>query len=318
MSGENWTTDHIPELSGKVIIVTGGNSGLGFESVKAFATRGAHVVLACRNVEKGEKARSEIMGKDPDGTVEVAELDLADLASVRRFAGNFEQKHARLDVLLNNAGIMTTPYFRTRDGFEGQMGTNHLGHFALTGLLLPVIRKTPEARVVNVSSMAHKGGKMDFSNLLFEQGQGYSPMKAYSRSKLANLLFTYELQRLFEAQGDSNKAVAAHPGISQTDLFRYLEEKWYFRLVRPLFRAFTQDGQLGSLPQVRASVDPDVKGGEFFGPSGMFEMRGLPERVKSNGISNNQEVARKLWEVSGKLTGVEYFAPAYYQSVEKN
>lgn len=318
MNRENWTTDHIPELSGKVIIVTGGNSGLGFESVKAFAGKGAHVVLACRSEAKGEKARSEIRTLHPEATIEVEKLDLADLSSVRRFAGNFINHHSRLDVLLNNAGIMTTPYFRTKDDFEGQMGTNHLGHFALTGLLLPVIRKTPGARVVTVSSMAHKGGKMDFSNLLFEQGTGYSPMKAYSRSKLANLLFTYELQRLFEAHGDSNKAVAAHPGISQTDLFRYLDEKWYFRMVQPLFRAFTQDGQAGALPQIRASVDPDVKGGAFFGPSGFFEMRGSPVRVKSNGVSKNREVAKRLWDVSEELTGVAYFADDSFQVVPVN
>jgi NAD(P)-dependent dehydrogenase (short-subunit alcohol dehydrogenase family) len=315
MGKDNWTTESIPDLSGKVIIVTGGNSGLGFASVKAFSAKGAHVVLASRSKQKGEKARLEIMRQNPEGKVEVAELDLADLASVRRFAEAYQQKHSRLDVLLNNAGIMTTPYFHTRDGFEGQMGTNHLGHFALTGLLLPVLQETPKSRVVNVSSMAHKGGKMDFDNLLFGLGKGYSPMKAYSRSKLANLLFTYELQRFFEDNGIDSMAIAAHPGVSQTDLFRSMEEKWYFRLVRPLFNAIIQDGETGALPQIRASVDPEVKGGEYYGPSGFYEMSGSPVRVQSNGASHNREDARKLWEVSEKLTEVELTAPAFYQAV---
>jgi len=315
MKKDNWTTTNIPDLREKLIIVTGGNSGLGFESVKAFAGKGAHVVMACRSKEKGIRARSEIIRQNPEGKVEVAELDLADLASVRCFAEAYKQKYSRLDVLLNNAGIMTTPYFHTRDGFEGQMGTNHLGHFALTGLLLPVLKETPGSRVVNVSSMAHKGGKMNFKNLLFEQGKGYSPMKAYSRSKLANLLFTYELQRFFENNGIDSMAIAAHPGVSQTDLFRYLEEKWYFRMVRPLFNVITQDGESGALPQIRASVDPDVKGGEYYGPSGFNEMKGYPVQVYSNGDSHNREDARKLWEVSEKLTEVEYFAPAFYQAL---
>lgn len=303
---ENWTTENIPDLNGKVIIVTGGNSGLGFESVKVFAEKGAEVIMACRSLEKGGKAKTEILKNIPEGKVEVAELDLADLKSVHRFAEKFQKTYSRLDVLLNNAGIMTTPYFKTNDGFEGQMGTNHLGHFALTGLLLPVLGKTPKSRVVNVSSMAHKQGKMDFDNLLFENGKGYSPMKSYGRSKLANLLFTYELQRYFKSNNIDSISVAAHPGVSQTDLFRYLDDKWYFRLVRPAFEAISQEGKMGALPQVRASVDPQVKGGEYYGPKGFMELKGYPEKVQSNGRSHNLEDARKLWEVSEKLTGVKF------------
>jgi len=302
----DWTTKDIPDLSGKVMIVTGGNSGLGFESAKAFVSKGAEVVLACRSKDKGERARSELLQRVPEGSVEVAEIDLASLQSVRQFAEEFQQSYSRLDVLLNNAGIMTTPYFQTQDGFEGQTGTNHLGHFALTGLLLPVLQKTSRSRVVNVSSIAHKAGKMDFENFLFDQGKGYSPMKAYGRSKLSNLLFTYELQRFFEVNGMDSRAVAAHPGVSQTELFRYLDEKWYFRLVRPLFNAITQDSTMGALPQIRASVDPDVKGGEFFGPSAFFEMKGFPVQVHSNRASNNREHARRLWEVSERLTGIKF------------
>ncbi len=303
---ENWTTKDISNLSGKTIIVTGGNSGLGFESVKVFAGKGAEVIMACRSLEKGGKAKTEILKNIPEGKIEVAELDLADLNSVHRFVKNFQQNHSRLDVLLNNAGIMTTPYFKTKDGFEGQLGTNHLGHFALTGLLLPVLEKTPKSRVVNVSSMAHKQGKMDFDNLLFENGKGYSPMKSYGRSKLANLLFTYELQRFFESNKTDCISVAAHPGVSQTDLFRYLDEKWYFRLVGPAFKAISQEGKMGALPQVRASVDPHVKGGEYYGPNGFMELKGYPVKVQSNSRSHNEEDAKKLWEVSEKLTGVKF------------
>lgn len=303
---DNWTTEFVPDLTGKTIIVTGGNSGLGFESVKVFTEKGSHVVLACRSVDKGEKAKAEILNKFPEGKIEVAELDLADLESVRKFSENFQQKYSRLDVLLNNAGIMTTPYFKTKDGFEGQMGTNHLGHFALTGLLLPVLKNTPISRVVNVSSMAHKQGKMDFNNLLFDNGKGYSPMKSYGRSKLGNLLFTYELQRFFEANKIDTISVAAHPGVSQTELFRYLDKKWYFRLVRPLFNVLFQDGKMGALPQIRASVDPHVEGGEFYGPNGFMELKGYPVKVQSNSRSHITEDARKLWEVSERLIGVKF------------
>ncbi|WP_372947611.1 oxidoreductase [Mariniphaga sp.] len=302
----NWTTSNIPDLKGKVIIVTGGNSGLGYWSVKAFAEKGAEVILASRSKENGEKAKVEILSEVLKGKIKVAELDLADLKSIRRFAESFQKNHSRLDVLLNNAGIMTTPYFKTKDGFEGQVGTNHLGHFALTGLLLPVLEKTPKSRVVNVSSMAHKQGKMDFNNLLFENGKGYSPMKSYGRSKLANLLFTYELQRFFDSNKINSISVAAHPGVSQTNLARHLEDKLFFKILYPVFKFMTQDAAAGALPQIRASVDPHVKGGEYYGPSGFNEMKGQPVKVQSNDCSHNLEDARKLWEVSEKLTGVKF------------
>jgi NAD(P)-dependent dehydrogenase (short-subunit alcohol dehydrogenase family) len=303
---ENWTTEYIPDLDGKVIIVSGGNSGLGFWSVKAFAENGAEVILASRSKENGEKAKAEILKEVPEGKIEVAELDLADLESVRRFAKNFQKKYSQLDVLLNNSGIMTTPYFTTKDGFEGQVGTNHLGHFALTGLLYPLLKKTPKSRVVNVSSMAHKYGKMKFSNLLFEKGKGYSPIKAYGRSKLANLLFTYELQRFFELNKTDGISVAAHPGVSQTNLVRHLEDKLFFKILYPVFKFMIQNAKMGALPQIRASVDPHVKGGEYYGPNGFMELKGYPVKVKSNSASHKEEDARKLWEVSQKLTGVKF------------
>jgi NAD(P)-dependent dehydrogenase (short-subunit alcohol dehydrogenase family) len=303
MKTEKWTTANIPDLTGKVIIVTGGNSGLGYESVKAFAKKGAEVILASRSIEKGETAKSKI-GK-VKGKIEVMQLDLMDFASIKTFAENFKKKYKRLDVLLNNAGIMTTPYFLTKDGLEAQNGTNHFGHFALTGHLIDLIKSTPKSRVVNVSSMAHKQGKMDFENLLFDGGKGYSAMKSYGRSKLMNLLFTYELQRKFETDGIKSIAVAAHPGVSNTNLSRFLEDKLIFKILKPLMSPFIQEQDKGALPQIRASVDSNVKGAEYFGPDGFNEMKGFPVVVQSNEASHNLEDAKKLWEVSEKITGIK-------------
>jgi NAD(P)-dependent dehydrogenase (short-subunit alcohol dehydrogenase family) len=302
MDMEKWTTENIPALSGKVIIVTGGNSGLGYESVKAFSEKGAEVIMACRSIEKGMAAKAEI-GKQK-GNISVMELDLMDFKSIKTFADNFKNKYDRLDVLLNNAGIMTTPYFLTKDGLEAQMGTNHFGHFVLTGQLFEVIKNTPGSRVVNVSSSAHKSGKMDFDNLLFENGKDYSPLKAYSRSKLANLLFTYELQRFFEKERIDSIAVAAHPGVSQTNLAAHLEKKWWFTLLKPLFMVISQRQDMGALPQIRAAVDPNVKGSEYYGPH--KGMKGFPVIVTSNEASQNRADAKKLWEVSEKITEINY------------
>jgi NAD(P)-dependent dehydrogenase (short-subunit alcohol dehydrogenase family) len=303
---DKWTLDNAPDLTGKIIVVTGGNSGLGYESVKAFAMKGAEVVMASRTMEKGEEAKAEIIKAVAQAKISVMELDLADLGSVRSFATAFRKKYKQLDVLLNNAGIMMSPYFQTKDGFEAQLGTNHLGHFALTGLLFDLLLKTPGARIVNVSSGAHKQGSMDFSNLQFENGKGYSPMKAYGRSKLSNLLFTYALQRKLEAADRGVIAVAAHPGIAMTNLSRYLEKKWFLRLLLPLFKGMAQDQAMGALPQIRASVDPDVQGGEYYGPDGKGERKGYPVVVPSNAASHDKEDAAKLWEESERLTGVIY------------
>jgi len=294
----------MPDLSGKVIIVTGGNSGLGYESVKAFAMKGATVIMATRSPEKGEEARNEMLKEVPGGEIEVMDADLGDLQSVRDFAAAFKKKYQRLDVLLNNAGIMMSPYFRTKDGFEGQFGTNHLGHFALTGLLMDVILKTEHSRIVNVSSGAHKNGEMDFDNLQFEGGKGYSPTKAYGRSKLSNLLFTYELQRKLESAGKDTIAVAAHPGVAMTNLGRYMEKKFFYKILYPLFKWMAQDQSMGALPQIRASVDPGVTGGEYYGPDGKREWKGYPVVVTSNEASHSLEDAARLWEISEELTGV--------------
>lgn len=305
MKTENWTKNNIPNLTGQTIIVTGGNTGLGKESVKAFAENGADVILACRNIQKGEDSKSEIMQGNVSGTIQVVGLDLMDLDSVRSFADHIKKNYTKLDVLLNNAGIMTTPYFKTKDGFEAQLGTNHLGHFALTVFLLDLLKKSANFRVVNVSSLAHRTGRMDFENLLFEQG-GYAPMKSYGQSKLANLLFTFELQRYFQEKGIHGIAVAAHPGGSQTDLARHLETKFWFKLITPLFKMMTQSAAQGALPQIRAAVDASVKGGEYYGPDGFRELKGNPVLVKAMPHAYKVEDAKKLWQVSEKLTNVTF------------
>ncbi|MCK4989824.1 MAG: SDR family NAD(P)-dependent oxidoreductase, partial [Bacteroidales bacterium] len=240
------------------------------------------------------------------GKIKVMQLDLGDLDSVRSFATAFKLSYKKLDVLLNNAGIMMTPYFTTKDGFEGQIGTNHLGHFALTGLLIDVVLKTPGARIVNVSSGAHKRGEMDFNNLQFENGKDYSPMKAYGRSKLSNLLFTYELQRKLEAAKKETITAAAHPGVAMTNLARHLEGKFLYKILTPLFKRMAQDQAMGALPQIRASVDPGVKESEYYGPDGKREFKGYPVVVQSNEASHNLKDAAQLWEESEKLTGVTF------------
>ena len=303
-----WTVNDMQDLSGKVIVVTGANNGIGFESAKEFARKGAEVILACRSVEKGEGAAVTIRAEIPDAKLKPMVLDLASLKSVRAFAAEFNAAYTQLDVLLNNAGIMMVPYGKTEDGFERQLGTNHLGHFALTGLLIDVLLNTPNARVVNVSSGGHRFGELDFDNLMFDDEEVYTPMKAYGNSKLANLLFTYEMQRLLDAKNANLIAVAAHPGIATTNLANHLAHPILMKLVMPLFGWMMQSAAMGALPSIRAAVDPDVVGGQYFGPDGRKEQKGYPIVVQSNEASQNEEDARKLWEVSEKLTGVNFLS----------
>lgn len=301
----NWTFDQIPDLTGKRIIVTGGNSGLGYEAVKAFARKNANVVLAARSQTRGEEAKASIVKEFPKVDIEVKQLDLGDLGSIESFAEEYKTEFEQLDILLNNAGIMWCPYAKTKDGFESQMGVNHLGHYALTGKLLDLLKQTPKARVVNVSSLGHRNANIDLDNLLFEKG-GYTPTLAYFNSKLANLLFTYELQRKFEEHNLDIISVAAHPGGSATNLARHVETKLWFKLLKPLFIILAQSAEKGALPEIRASVDSDVKGAEYYGPKGFNEMGGYPILVKSVNESHNSSYAKRLWEMSEELTKVRY------------
>jgi NAD(P)-dependent dehydrogenase (short-subunit alcohol dehydrogenase family) len=300
-----WTTRAIPDLTGKVIIVTGGNSGIGYEAALELARKGGRTILACRSVAKAQAALSQIKLHVPNAAAEIMQLDLASLASIRAFAAAFNARYDRLDLLINNAGIMMVPYGKTDDGFERQFGTNHLGHFALTGLLLDRILATPGARVVTISSGAHRVGSMDFDNLMDEGGKGYTPMQAYGRSKLANLLFTYELQRRFAAIGADARATAAHPGGSNTNLANHLEDRLLFRLARPLLAIMMQPAAMGALPTLRAAVDPQAAGGSYFGPGSFRELRGYPVVVGSSAAAQDATTAHRLWSVSEQLTGVK-------------
>jgi len=306
MNKRNWTLKDIPDLTGKTIIVTGANTGLGFESVKVFARNGANVVMACRSVEKGEIARKQLVRLFPYSIIQVMHLDLADLESIHNFATTFRESHAHLDVLLNNAAVKLVPYSLTRDGFESQMGINHLGHFALTGVLLNVLKKSPKSRVINVSSLSHKQGIMDFNNLTFENPKDFTPMKAYGRSKLSNLLFTYELQRFFDSNGIDCIAVAAHPGISETNNSSGAESNLLMKFYNLSFSYIVQQAHIGALPEIRASVDPNVRSGDYYGPGGVLELSGNPVLVQPKSTAFDVESAHKLWEVSEKLTSVIY------------
>ncbi len=304
---EKWTEEDIPDLSGKVVIVTGANSGIGLEASREFARKGAEVIMACRTQDKAEAAIQQIQKELPQAKLEFIHLDLADLASVKKFAADFKSRYDRLDVLLNNAGIMMVPYRKTADGFESQFGTNHLGHFALTGSLIDLILKTPGARVVNISSNAHYAGEMDFDNLHYEDG-GYTPTAAYSRSKLANLLFTYELQRRFERKGADALALAAHPGIAATGLADHFLGGKLSGLIQGVMKVLFQSAKMGALPGLRAATDPQAEGGNYYGPGGKGERSGYPVIVSSNEASHNQQDAAMLWKVSEDLTGVKYLS----------
>lgn len=294
-----WTVKNIPDMTGKTVIVTGANSGLGLETTRALAGKGAAVVMACRNTSKGAAAAQAIRADHPNAQLDVRALDLADLASVRQFAQAFKDHYDALHVLDNNAGVMALPDHRTTaDGFEMQFGTNHLGHFALTGLLLDVLQSTPGARVVSVSSFAHRMGRVRFDNLNAEKS--YSRWGAYGLSKLANLLFTYELQRRLTASGSHVIAVAAHPGWTHTNLQAH---SGFFSFLNPVFG---QSPAMGALPALSAATASDVRGGDFIGPGGWFELRGYPKKTRSNAASRNEATAKRLWDVSEQLTGVHY------------
>ena len=311
-----WTAEDIPPggLAGKTIIVTGGNSGIGFEAARAFAGRGAQLVLACRNPQKAGDAVDRLLAAHADAQVEVLPLDLASLASVRDFAKQFSERYPSLDVLCNNAGVMALPLRRTADGFEMQVGTNHLGHFALTGLLLDKLLATPGSRVVNVSSTAHKIGKVDLDDLNYKKRR-YWKWAAYGQSKLANLYFTYELQRRLERAGvQGTLTAAAHPGYAATNLQfvgpQMMNSRFLERVAGLANRIVSQPASMGCLPTVYAAVHAEVEGGGYYGPDGFQEIAGHPKKVASTKRSHDQATASGLWELSETLTGVTYGALA--------
>ena len=304
----HWQAQDVPNLTGKVAVVTGANSGIGYEAAKVLAGKGAHTILACRSREKADTALRDIRTAHPTATVEVIELDLASLASIRAFADTVRKRSQTLDILLNNAGVMALPYRRTADGFEMQFGTNHLGHFALTGLLLDRLLATPQSRVVTVSSGLHQIGKIRFDDPNAEHG--YQRWLAYGQSKLANLLFTYELQRRLAARSLSTISAAAHPGYAATNLqsssARIEGPALHTRMLELSNRFMAQSAAMGALPLLYACTAPEVRGGDYIGPDGFMEQWGHPKKVSSNRRSQDTEAAAKLWNLSEKLTGVTY------------
>ena len=301
----------MPDLSGKTFVVTGANSGIGFEACRALAAKGATVVLACRSQEKGRAAVDAIRAQTPGAKLWLERLDLGDLDSVRALASKVLRDHVRLDVLINNAGIMAIPRLTTKDGFETQIGTNHLGHFALTGLLIGRLVESAPSRVVTVSSMAHTMGEfraLDANDLLLQTG--YTKWGAYGRSKLANLLFAYELERRLETRFSSVLSVACHPGYAATNLQAVGPQMTNSTLEKAFMSignaVLAQSAAAGALPTLYAATAPDVRGGDYIGPGGPFKMIGAPVKQKSNRASHDTQAASKLWETSVTLTGVDF------------
>jgi NAD(P)-dependent dehydrogenase (short-subunit alcohol dehydrogenase family) len=304
MKTDDWTVDAMPEQTGRTAVVTGANTGLGLETARALAARGASVVLAVRNLDKGKAATASITSGSPGADVTIQQLDLSSLSSVRAAAADLRTAHETIDLLINNAGVMYTPRTTTADGFELQFGTNHLGHFALTGLLLDRLLATQGSRVVTVSSVGHRiRARINFDDLNAERN--YSRVAAYGQSKLANLMFTYELQRRLALTGSTTIAVAAHPGGSDTELVRN-SPVWLRALTTVFGPLFSQSASMGALPTLRAATDPTVLGGQYYGPDGFREVRGHPTLVESSTQSHDTDTQRRLWTASEDLTGVTY------------
>lgn len=306
----NWTADQIPPQSGRVAIVTGANSGLGLETAAALAAAGAEVVMACRSPERAAGALELLHQRAPDARIMPMKLDLSSLASVRAFADSFRSRHQRLDLLINNAGIMGTPFALTADGFESQMGTNHLGHFALTGLLIEPLRAAPAARVVTVGSMGHWRAKpLDLDDLHFERRE-YHPFAAYCASKLANLLFMMELGRRLDARGETLISAGGHPGGAATNIKKAEAGSFkalYMRLMTPIaLRYLINSAKIGALSTLYAAVAPDVRNNDYYGPDRVFGMRGYPAPARRSALAQDADVARKLWDRSAELTGIAF------------
>lgn len=296
---KKWSTEKVPSRYGKVAIITGANIGIGYETALALVQKDVEVILACRNLKKAEEAKQTIINEYTKAKINCMKVDVSSLRAVREFATQFQKQYDRLDLLINNAGIMMSPYKLTEDGFEDQLATNYLGHFALTGLLLPLLTCTPGSRVVTLSSLSYKWAEIQFNDLNAQKG--YSRRKAYGQSKRACLIFAYELHRRLSAAGYSTLSVAAHPGLSKTNLDQYFPA-----FVRPLGSLFLQSAKNGALPILYAALEKDIKGGEFIGPDGFQEMRGFPTKVDSDEYSKDKKIAERLWKSSEEMTNIHY------------
>lgn len=297
----DFTEASVPDQAGRTVFITGANSGIGYEAARVLAGRGARVLIGCRSPERATAARDRILGLHPAADVEIVGLDLANLASVREAAERV-RKEPRIDLLINNAGIMIPPREETADGFESQFGVNHLGHFALTGLLIDKVRETAGSRVVSVSSNAHKGGSIAWDDINAEKS--YSRVGRYNMSKLANLLFIHELQKRMAAAGGSDTiAVACHPGVSETELARYIPS--WIQPFMGLMKFMSHEPPEAALPTLRAATEPGLKGAEYFGPANMFELYGPPVRVEPIQAARDDATSRRLWDLSIEMTGVD-------------
>lgn len=296
--------NNLAAQDGHIMIVTGANTGLGYETALSLAQKGAKVIMACRNLSKANTAKANIKKEVPNADLEVMEIDLSDLDSVRNFAKSYQAKFDRLDVLINNAGVMMPPYTKTKDGFELQFGANYLGHFLLTGLLLDTILKTTDSRIVTLSSIAHRNGKINFDDLQSEQH--YSASDAYGQSKLACLMFTFELQRRLEKEGHQQTiSTAAHPGIATTELSRHMPKLLYTVLKYTVAPFLTHPPAEGAKPTILAAIG-EAKGGEYFGPTGFKEMKGEAGKAASTDLSKDEAIGERLWKVSEELVGFKY------------
>lgn len=301
MENTNWTSAQIDELAdtliNKIAVVTGANSGIGKETAKVLAGKKAIVILAVRDLDKGKSAVQDILEEFPNASVKLMQLDLSSLKSIKDFAEAFKANYQQLNLLINNAGVMAPPFAHTEDGFELQMGTNHFGHFALTGLLLPILKNTKGARIVSISSIAHLSGNIDFTDLNWEKRK-YSARQAYADSKIANLYFTFELSR--KLANTDIRVVAAHPGWTMTNL---QVNSAFFKMLNPIL---AQKPEMGALPTLRAAIDPEVRTGEYYGPKGPRGIKGYPVKVSPTKNAQNLDIAAKLWQISEELTGIRY------------
>ncbi|MDC1221302.1 oxidoreductase [Salibacteraceae bacterium] len=299
----SWNLLSVTDQKGKIAIVTGANIGLGLETTKALTQKGVHVIMACRNLDKAKVAKASVLADNSNAQLTIMQLDLNDFTSVKSFASEYLSNHSQLDFLINNAGIMMPPCQKTKDGFESQFGVNYLSHFLLTGLLIDVIKNTKNSRIVTVSSAAHKWGDIQFDDYNFEKA--YDKRNAYGQSKLACLMFAYEMQRRLEKHGINTLSLAAHPGVSDTNLGKFLPGfvRGLAKIIGPFIFNSAADG---ALPTLRAALDEKAKGGEYYGPDGKNEMKGKPVKVDSTDNSKDKEKAARLWSLSEELTGINY------------
>ena len=293
----------LPSHPGKIAIVTGANIGLGFETTVALASKKIKVIMACRSRDKAEEAMKKIKSKIYDANLEIMIIDLGSLESVRHFASEFSAKYQQLDLLINNAGLMVPPFSKTKEGFESQFGVNYLAHFLLSALLFPILNQTERSRIISLSSIAHTRGKIDFENL--QREKKYSKWVSYSQSKLACLMFALELQRRLESIGSKTASVAAHPGVSNTNLWQHMPKR-LFSVLSKLMSFVTHEPDQAVLPILKAALDPEIKGGDYIGPTGFREMKGPPGKARIARQATDVKTAARLWELSEKLVGEQF------------